>query len=267
MPRPDRLFGVAVPREIRSGKEVRQALRRYELQLLPWTALALLASLWLPLPWVVMWVSCGSVIPLIAAGWIFSRRRNDLQHLALPAASTREARLTDDDPLIRLMFLFLVPLSILAGTALYLHAHWDGIPARFPVHWGPGGNPDGWSTRSFAGVYAPLLLGGIIVLFIMGLSALTLWGSRRSARRLATQIVPIAAAYVIAAGRTSAAAHCFSAGGVGLRHRVPRFPRGDGLARTSPACGARRRSRRSHTGCVLAWRAVLLQPARPGTFC
>jgi uncharacterized membrane protein len=198
MPRPDRLFGVAVPREIRSGKEVRQALRRYELQLLPWTALALLASLWLPLPWVVMWVSCGSVIPLIAAGWIFSRRRNDLQHLALPAASTREARLTDDDPLIRLMFLFLVPLSILAGTALYLHAHWDGIPARFPVHWGPGGNPDGWSTRSFAGVYAPLLLGGIIVLFIMGLSALTLWGSRRSARRLATQIVPIAAAYVIA---------------------------------------------------------------------
>jgi len=49
VPRPDRLFGVAVPREIRYGNEGRQALRRYELRLLPWTVAALFASLWLPL--------------------------------------------------------------------------------------------------------------------------------------------------------------------------------------------------------------------------
>ena len=45
--RPDRLFGVAVAREIRYGNEGRQALRRYQLQLLPWTAAAMFAALWL----------------------------------------------------------------------------------------------------------------------------------------------------------------------------------------------------------------------------
>jgi hypothetical protein len=89
VPRPDRLFGVAVPREIRYGSEGRQILRRYELQLLPWTAAALLASLWLPLSWAVMWVVSLSLVPMIAAGWIFSRRRAEVRPFALPAPSTR----------------------------------------------------------------------------------------------------------------------------------------------------------------------------------
>jgi uncharacterized membrane protein len=204
-PRPDRLFGAAVPREIRYGNEGRQALRRYELRLLPWTAAALFVSLWLPLSWAVLWAEAAFLIPLIAAGWIFSRRRTEIRHLALPAPSTREARLTDaDDRLFRQGLLFAIPLAILTGTALYLHLHWDAIPARFPVHWGANGIPNGWSTRSLTGVYGPLLLGTLIVLFQLGILILSSWGSRRSARNPAVPMVLIVIASVIATAFSAA---------------------------------------------------------------
>jgi hypothetical protein len=63
VPRPDRLFGVAVPREIRCGNEGWQALRHYQLQLLPWTAAVLFVSLWLPLSWAVLWMEAAFLIP------------------------------------------------------------------------------------------------------------------------------------------------------------------------------------------------------------
>ena len=51
------------------------------------------------------------------------------------------------------------PFLILAATAAALHASWQRIPERFPVHWGIDGQPNGWSGRTAAGVYGPLLLG------------------------------------------------------------------------------------------------------------
>ena len=33
------------------------------------------------------------------------------------------------------IWLGLVPLLLLVAAALYLHAHWDSIPPRYPVHW------------------------------------------------------------------------------------------------------------------------------------
>ncbi|HEU0143068.1 MAG TPA: DUF5808 domain-containing protein [Bryobacteraceae bacterium] len=201
LPHRDRLFGVAVPPEVRYGSEDRQALRRYELHLLPWTATAFFVSLWLPLSWAAVWMSAASLLPLIAAGRIFWRTRGEIQHLALPASSTRQAQLTDTDShLQRQTLLFLIPMAILAGTALYLHLHWDQIPPRFPVHWGTDGTPNGWSTRSFAGVYGPLLIGAIIVLFILGISAVISWGSRRSTRPSAAQPILVVVACIIAAG-------------------------------------------------------------------
>jgi hypothetical protein len=106
---------------------------------------------------------------------------------------------------------------ILAGTALYLRLHWNAIPDRFPVHWGADGTPNGWSTRSFAGVYGPLFLGTGVVLFLSVISAVTSWGSRRSARHPAGQIVPIVVACVIAASSSAAGLlplHMVSAGGL-----------------------------------------------------
>jgi len=113
--------------------------------------------------------------------------------------------LTDaNDGLFRQVLSFAIPLAILACTALYLHLHWDAIPARFPVHWGGNGTPDRWSARSFAGVYSPLLLGALIVLFQLGILVLTSWGSRRSARHPVGPIILIVVAGVIATAFSAA---------------------------------------------------------------
>ena len=58
------------------------------------------------------------------------------------------------------------PFVILAATAAYLRARWDQIPARFPVHWGIDGRPNGFSVRTPMGVYGPLLLGAIVLMVI-----------------------------------------------------------------------------------------------------
>jgi uncharacterized membrane protein len=63
-----------------------------------------------------------------------------------------------------------VPLFAMAATAAYLNSRWADIPERFPIHWGLDGRPNGWSLRTPAGVYAPLLAGAFIcvMLAVMG---------------------------------------------------------------------------------------------------
>jgi uncharacterized membrane protein len=88
---------------------------------------------------------------------------------------------------------------MLAGAALYVHLHWNEIPARFPVHWGIDGTANGWSTRSLPGVYRPLIIGSMGVLFLMAISAISSWGSRKNAFSAASKITVIAVSFVIAA--------------------------------------------------------------------
>jgi len=203
VPRPDRLFGAAVPSKVRHGDAGREALGRYERDLLPWTVVSLMASLVLPLSWAVYWLEAAFLIPLVAACRLFFRERAGIQPLVLPASPIREATLAGDGR-YRLALLFLGPLAILAATALYLHFNWVRIPARFPVHWGTNGVPNGWSTRSVAGVYGPLLLGGFVVVFLSGIFMLAAWGSRASAQQPAGKLVPIAVAYCIAVAFSAA---------------------------------------------------------------
>ena len=56
-----------------------------------------------------------------------------------------------------------LPLAFLAGVAALLALRWDGIPARFAVHWGLDGRPDRWAERSAPGVFAPLVLGAALL--------------------------------------------------------------------------------------------------------
>ncbi len=46
----------------------------------------------------------------------------------------------------------------LAGTATLLGVRWHSLPERFPIHWGMGGQPDGWATRSVGSIFGPLLV-------------------------------------------------------------------------------------------------------------
>ena len=67
--------------------------------------------------------------------------------------------------------------AVLAAAAAYLAARWDSIPSRWTIHWDAAGRPNGWSGRSWLGVFGPLLLAGIIAIFFEVVGALV---SRRS---------------------------------------------------------------------------------------
>ncbi len=72
------------------------------------------------------------------------------------------------------------PFVILGATAVVLHASWQRIPERFPVHWALDGQANGWSVRTTAGVYGPLWLGTVCVALVLLLT----WGIVRWTRRL-----------------------------------------------------------------------------------
>lgn len=198
LPRRDHLFGLALAREVRYGPEGRRLLRRYHLHLLPWTVSMLLIACFAPLPRAAAWVGF-SLLPIIAAYRGFSAGRAELRGLALPAPSTREARLHADSGLARRLPWFLLPLALLAATAVYLHFRWDEIPARFPIHWGQNGVPNAWSTRTPLGVFGPLLMGALLIVFIVAIDTVITWGSRRAAVHPVVRIILIAVGWLVGA--------------------------------------------------------------------
>jgi uncharacterized membrane protein len=48
--------------------------------------------------------------------------------------------------------------GVLLLAAAYLTVRWDSIPARWVIHWGLRGEPNGWATRTLPGVYGLLAL-------------------------------------------------------------------------------------------------------------
>lgn len=99
------------------------------------------------------------LVPSAGASWTFYRARGEARRFALAAPAVREARLTGDgSELLRRLPWFLPAFGLLGAAALYLRANWDRIPERLPIHWGIDGRPSGWSHRTPAGVYGPLLL-------------------------------------------------------------------------------------------------------------
>jgi len=59
-----------------------------------------------------------------------------------------------------------LPFVILALAGGVLRLKWDSIPDRWPIHWGANGQPNGWATRTIAGVFLPLAVGFLICLFL-----------------------------------------------------------------------------------------------------
>ncbi|HEV3193137.1 MAG TPA: DUF5808 domain-containing protein [Polyangiaceae bacterium] len=76
--------------------------------------------------------------------------------------------------------------AVLAAAAAYLAVRWDSIPPRWVIHWSAAGRPNGWSERSWLGVFGPLLLAFAVAVFFEVLSAIT---SRRSMTNAAMVVV------------------------------------------------------------------------------
>lgn len=60
----------------------------------------------------------------------------------------------------------LVPFGMLAAAAAWLALRWEDLPSRWIAHWGPGGVPNGWATKTFGEVFGPLLLAAALAIFL-----------------------------------------------------------------------------------------------------
>jgi uncharacterized membrane protein len=91
-----------------------------------------------------------------------------------------------------------LPLCLPVASAAYLAAHWSEIPARFPIHWGLNGRPDGWATRTPLHVFAFFIFAEGLCLWIVAMALTGYRGSRPSHARSVTLKVAFAVEWLMA---------------------------------------------------------------------
>ena len=165
--RPDVYFAVTVPPEFRDSAEGCSILKRYRAEVTIFGVLALLivlAAIRIPEPNYLMVVTlAGFFLQGVGVFLAYYRARGRvLPHAAAPATVREAALVPREAHLPGGWMLQFPPFALLAATAIWLHLHWGQIPEVFPTHWGVNGQADNWTTRSFAGVYGPLLIGGLL---------------------------------------------------------------------------------------------------------
>jgi uncharacterized membrane protein len=174
-------FSVTVSGGYRETPEARKTIRRYRAAV--WVHALIAASLVVAshlqnLDWIriaaIFWLAGGCFLAFLKA------RHETLPHAESPVAQ-REAAVAPRPPSIfGSWWLQAIPFAVLAAAAAYLQLHWDEIPVRFPIHWELDGRPNEWSTRTFSGVYGPLLIGVIVCLGL----ALTSYGIQHWTRQV-----------------------------------------------------------------------------------
>jgi uncharacterized membrane protein len=195
LPKPSRLFGVEVPREIRHGREGSRLIRGYQLQLLPFSAGIFLLACWSPPAW--LW---ADLLPAFVALWLHVRYHAAAIRFALPPSSIREASLAGHtDGLAHRMLWFAPPLLLIAATALLLYINWNRIPETYPVHFDLNGSPSGWAHRSVRGVFGYLIFAACFIAFLIAIYLPMDLGSRRATRCSVMLTALAAPCYFIAA--------------------------------------------------------------------
>jgi uncharacterized membrane protein len=190
------LFGVTVPLDFATSPEARAIVRRYILRSAILALTIILVSI------LVYAFANSTLLPLLGfvaipielfGGLIFWQvARRSIQPHATTVPLVRSAELLPQRPLTAI-YASLAALLPIAALALYMHLHWNQIPARWPQNWDASGHVNGWGTRSFTGVYVPILLGAFTVLFMTGVSAFIALASGTQTRQRRRALVPLAA--------------------------------------------------------------------------
>lgn len=179
--RPGTYFGVRVPPEYRSTPQARQSRQSFRFEIWAATvfavALSIVASemgkLWL--------VSFGLLVQLGIAALAFRAGWRKTKPYGLDSPSTRTAHLFAERPRVPGGVAAVVaPFLILTAAFLYLLSKWESIPARFPIHWDMQGRANGWSDRSFEGIFGPLLIAFAVLVLISGVIAAQAYTARRA---------------------------------------------------------------------------------------
>jgi uncharacterized protein DUF1648 len=77
------------------------------------------------------------------------------------------------EPLYDVGMMRFIPFAILAAAAGWLASRWSEVPERWVSHWGPGGVPNGWSTKSFSGAFGPFLFAAGLAVFLEIMAMIT----------------------------------------------------------------------------------------------
>jgi uncharacterized membrane protein len=177
--RPDLYFATTVPADFPDSALGRRILGRYRATLVASSliALALLAVV----GYRGSLVLGGSALIVQDAGCLaaYFRARAQVKPHALAPTTVRDALLSPRPAHLPGGWLVQAgPIVMLSAVALYLNHRWADIPERFPIHWSMDGQPNGWSTRTMAGVYGPLLIAAVICLTLTALAYGVLHRSR-----------------------------------------------------------------------------------------
>lgn len=174
-------FGVTVAPGFDATPDARAALRSYRtavwgLSLVAMGCVVAGARLAAPaLP------EAGVVGQAIGASVAFAVVRRRVLPFGIRVSGVRSAAIsTDHEGLPGGAASVIVPLGMLAATALYLHANWQRLPDRVPVHWGIDGTPNGWADRTWHGVYGPLVVCALISLFVILMAEAIIHASPRA---------------------------------------------------------------------------------------
>ena len=176
--RPTIYFAVTVPPDFRDSDAGRATLATYRGHIIIHTLVAIvlvLVALNFKMVSVlilgILWQEVGAVAAFLRARKQVMPR--GVTSNAMPEADSAVAPM----PLPGGWLMQAGPFLLLAATGFWLRSNWDQIPERFPVHWGFDGRPNGWATRSVAGVYGPLVMGFAVCagLFLLnyGIAAMT----------------------------------------------------------------------------------------------
>ena len=137
--------------------------------------------------------------PAIAGMIGFYHARHLAAQHATVVSPIREADLSPAPDRLPLWgLLALPPIAALAAAWFYLRAHWDEIPARFPVHWDWNGQPNGWANKTPMGVFGDLYIGGAGLLFIALLGIGMVYGARRTPFRTGVLKILLGTMYMMA---------------------------------------------------------------------
>lgn len=162
-------FGATVDPEFPRSDDGRRLLRSYRLQAALWAILAIglelvlspryrLTAILLPLLLMIAGCTLSYWLKFREVHQRHGQRRPEIRQADLSAQPSRERF----NPM-----LWIPPFAALAVTAAYLQTQWNRLPERFPVHWGASGQPDRWSSREPLTVFAPILIGAAMNLFLL----------------------------------------------------------------------------------------------------
>jgi uncharacterized membrane protein len=184
MTRRELLFAVPVPPDFRESRAGRHAISMFRAAIGAAVLAGLCALLLSPAKLLHATATAVPIAIVLAGGLSFCWQNRKLAPAVVQFIRPRETELTTaPEELPRFTWLAAGPFVILGAAARYLYLNWSRIPARFPVHWGPSGQPNRWTERTTKGVYGPLFFGAELCAWVLIMALAGWFGSRRSRSR------------------------------------------------------------------------------------